>query len=149
MERRENAIVINQLNQSKMKFKTILFVAVLSLAFLSCKEQEPRGITVVSTEEMDTLLALENVQFIDVRSKEEYDKGNLPNSQNIDFNSPTFEDDIVKLDKDKPVILYCQRGGRSAKCAEKMQEAGFKKIYDLKGGFSKWQFKTLDLKLKS
>jgi len=129
--------------------KKINFVIAIILLFtiFSCKNESREGITVVSIEEMQMLSALDNVQLVDVRTPKEYNAGHLPNAQNIDFNSPTFEQDIKQLDKNKPIILYCQKGGRSAKCADKMHEAGFKKIFDLKGGFSKWQFKTLDLKL--
>lgn len=133
-----------------MKKLTLLIVFFIGITTFSCANKTNEGITVVSPEEMETLLNLEDVQLVDVRTNEEHSKGHLANSQNIDFNSPTFDEDIVKLDKEKPVLLYCQRGGRSAKCAEKMQEAGFKKIYDLKGGFSKWEHIKLDIfKLKS
>ena len=82
---------------------------------------------------------LDNVQLVDVRTPEEFQAGYIAEAQNIDFMSPTFEEDIKTLDKEKPVLLYCQKGGRSAKCAEKMKDLGFKKIYDLQGGFSKWK----------
>jgi len=96
-------------------------------------------IKLVTAEEMQSILELEDVQLVDLRSPEDYDENHILNSQNIDFSSPTFDDDITKLDKEKPVILYCKGGGRSAKCAQKLKEAGFKKIYDLDGGISKWK----------
>ena len=37
------------------------------------------------------------------------------------------------------MILYCKGGHRSAKCAKKLKEAGFEKIYELEGGISKWK----------
>lgn len=129
--------------------KKLTFLLLIVLLISSCENKQTGEITVVSTEEMQSILDLQEVQLLDVRTQDEYNKGHLTNSQNIDFNSPTFDKDIAGLNKDKPVILYCQKGGRSAKCAEKMQLAGFKKIYDLEGGFSKWQFKVLQLNLKS
>lgn len=123
----------------------VLFALVLMLSILSCSSKKESRITVITTEEMQTLLALDNVQLVDVRTIKEHNKGHIANSQNIDFHSPTFEDDITKLNKEKPVILYCQKGGRSAKCAERMEKAGFKKIYDLKGGFSEWEHVKRDL----
>lgn len=132
-----------------MKQSTLILSLLLVLFISSCTDKSTAEITVVSTEEMQTLLKLDDVQLIDVRSEKEHNKGHLASSQNIDFNSPTFDEDIKKLDKLKPVILYCQRGGRSAKCAKKLKDAGFIKIYDLKGGFSKWQHQKLDLKLKT
>lgn len=117
-------------------FSLLLVVLVFSGCLQTSKE---KAIQVVTSEEMQTLLELDNVQLIDVRTPEEYAEGYIKNFQNIDFFSETFDADILKLDKDKPVILYCKKGGRSAKCAEKMLEAGFVKIYDLQGGISKWE----------
>ena len=111
--------------------------------------KEDGNIKLVTPDEMQTLLELEDVQLIDVRSPEEHREENIPESQNIDYNSPTFEEDISKLDKDKPVILYCRTGNRSAKCSKKLKEAGFVKIYDLEGGFSKWKHDGLDIDTKS
>ena len=96
-------------------------------------------VKLVTAEEMQSILELEDVQLVDVRTSREYEVEHIVNSQNIDFSSPTFDEDIAKLDKGKPVILYCKGGGRSAKCAKKLKEAGFEKVYDLEGGISKWK----------
>ncbi|MBO3117695.1 rhodanese-like domain-containing protein [Winogradskyella sp. DF17] len=135
-----------------MKKITVVFLLTLGvLISTSCKETENNiEIELVTAEEMKSILELEDVQLIDVRTPEEYDEIHIVNAQNIDFMSPTFDNDISKLDKSKPVILYCRSGGRSAKCAEKMLEAGFEKIYDLEGGISKWQHSDkLNIKRKS
>ncbi|WP_240507497.1 rhodanese-like domain-containing protein [Winogradskyella aurantia] len=108
----------------------------------NCKNNQAETtseIKLVTAEEMQTILDVEDAQLIDVRTPEEFEEGHILNAQNIDFSSPTFDEEVNKLDKSRPVILYCRSGGRSAKCAEKMKEAGFKKIYDLEGGISKWQ----------
>ena len=88
---------------------------------------------------MQDILEQEDVQLVDVRTPEEYEAEHIVNSQNIDFRSPTFEEDVKQLDKTKPVILYCRSGRRSAECAKKLKEAGFEKVYDLEGGISKWK----------
>ncbi len=121
-----------------MKKLPCLYLLLL-IAFSSCKEAESSKITVITPEEMQSFLEADNVQLIDVRTQDEYNKGHIKGAQNINFFSPTFFDDISKLDKEKPVYLYCNSGKRSAKCAEKMIEIGFVKIYDLEGGFSKWK----------
>lgn len=119
------------------------------LFFASCADEKKGEVKIVSPEEMQTLIELEDIQLVDVRTAEEHKKGFIAHAQNIDFNSPTFEEDITKLDKTKPVVLYCRSGGRSAKCAQKLKEAGFVKIYDLEGGISKWKHKGLEVKVKS
>ncbi len=124
---------------------TILSIMMLLFA-TGCEEDINKGeIKLVTAEEMQTLLEQKDVQLVDVRTSEEYEDGHISNSQNIDFNSPTFDEDISKLDKTKPVMLYCKSGGRSAKCSQKLLKAGFIKIYDLKGGFTQWKFKGFDI----
>ncbi len=130
-----------------MKKLVLIFGVVFLLVLSGCSDDKNNGeIKLVTAEEMQILLEQKDVQLVDVRTPQEYIEGNIENSQNIDFNSPTFADDIVKLDKSKPVLLYCKSGGRSAKCAKKLQEAGFIKIYDLDGGITKWKFKNFKIK---
>jgi len=131
-----------------MKKLFFLCCIALCVSITACKNDIKASeeiIIVVSPEEMQDLLQLDGVQLVDVRTPQEHKEAHIPNSQNIDFKSPTFEQDIENLDKNKPVILYCNSGGRSTKCAKKMKEAGFIKIYDLDGGISKWKHEGLDI----
>ena len=125
-----------------MKKIYIICCLLVAISFsVSCIDSkiDNTEIKLVTAEEMQSILELEDVQLVDVRTPKEYDEIRIANSQNINFQSPTFDKDITNLDKKKPVILYCKSGGRSAKCARKLKEAGFKKIYDLEGGISKWE----------
>ncbi len=107
-------------------------------------------VKLVTAEEMQSILQMEDVQLVDVRTPQEFDEEHIVNSQNIDFTSPTFDEDISKLDKAKPVILYCKGGNRSAKCAKKLKDAGFEKIYELEGGISKWKHSDkINIEIKS
>lgn len=101
----------------------------------------------VSAEEMESILEIEGVQLIDVRTPEEFAEGFIEGAQNIDFYSDTFDQDILKLDKTRPVVLYCKSGGRSANCAEKLVKAGFVKVYDLDGGITQWQHKGFGVEI--
>ncbi|RMG83102.1 MAG: rhodanese-like domain-containing protein [Bacteroidetes bacterium] len=80
-----------------------------------------------------------NPQLIDVRTPEEYAQGTIPGAINMNFHSPDFEQNLNTLDKNKPVFVFCQSGGRSFKSAQKMKEMGFKEIYELKVGYSGWE----------
>ena len=80
----------------------------------------------------------QDVQLIDVRTSKEYIEGYIKEAQNIDFNSADFLNQISKLDKDTPVLVYCALGSRSAKASKVLDYHGFKKIYDLKGGYFSW-----------
>ncbi|MFL0352208.1 rhodanese-like domain-containing protein [Xanthomarina sp. GH4-25] len=115
----------------------------LLILFTGCKNSEQTNVNLVTVEEMETILEMDGVQLIDVRTPEEFSEGFIEGAQNIDFYSDTFDQDILKLDKTKPVVLYCKSGGRSAKCSEKLIEAGFIKVYDLDGGITQWKHNGL------
>ena len=82
--------------------------------------------------------ATPNAQLLDVRTPQEFASQHLDYAQNINWNGDDFEAKVAKLDKSKPVFVYCMAGSRSKKAAVKLEELGFQKIYDLQGGIMKW-----------
>ena len=126
-----------------MKNSATIFSMVLFLVTLSCINEDKA--VMVTPEEMQTILHSEDVQLIDVRTPEEYSDGHIENSQNIDFKSPTFGEDILVLDKSKPVIVYCKSGKRSGNSSKILMKAGFVKVYDLEGGILEWKEKGLEV----
>ncbi|RZV66641.1 MAG: rhodanese-like domain-containing protein [Flavobacteriaceae bacterium] len=126
-----------------------IILVTLALGFISCQETNSSDIKVVSPEEMKSLIEMDEVQLVDVRTEAEYRLEHIAKSQNIDVRSPNFDEEIQKLDKDRPVIVYCRSGIRSAKCVAKLKDAGFVKIYDLNGGIAKWKYKGLEVETKS
>ncbi|WP_271765172.1 rhodanese-like domain-containing protein [Aquimarina algiphila] len=126
-----------------MRIKPFLLVTFFSLLLFNCKQVEDKSSTVelITVEEMDSLLEMGKVQLIDVRTPGEYADGHIDGASNIDFRDDNFEALIAKVDKTKPVAVYCGRGGRSGKCSAYMKKAGFTKIYDLDGGITEWKFK--------
>ena len=125
--------------------KGIILSFFMLLMITSCinKKVNFEGIELITATEMRSILELEDIQLVDVRTSEEYDEKHIENAQNIDFRSPNFDKDISKLDKSKPVLVYCKKGVRSSKCAKKLKDAGFEKVYDLEGGLSKWEFSDI------
>jgi len=124
------------------KFGCVLLVL---LTFSNCKNNSSEAIELITAAEMKEISKIEGIQLVDVRTPNEYNEGHLPNALNIDFLDKNFEINIQQLDKTKPVIVYCQRGSRSAKCASQLIANGFVKIYDLDNGFSKWKSSGLEV----
>ena len=85
-----------------------------------------------------------NAFLLDVRTAGEFGGGHLPKAMNIDFRSPDFNAKVAQLSKDKPVLIYCLSGGRSAQAAEQMRAAGFQ-VTEMKGGYLKWTTKLKPL----
>ncbi len=44
----------------------------------------------------------------------------------------------LKLDKERPVLIYCLAGPRSKSALAVFQKAGFKTVYELSGGINAW-----------
>ena len=85
------------------------------------------------------------VVLLDVRSPEEFREGHISKSLNIDWNGPDFEKQVIRLDKSRPVLVYCMRGARSESAAAKMRSMGFKEVYELKGGMAEWKTSNLPI----
>ena len=79
-------------------------------------------------------------QLVDVRTPSEFKSGHIKGAVNIDFfNTSKFMDALQKYDKEKAIYLYCRSGSRSNNAARKLENIGFKEIYDLQGGFMNWR----------
>ena len=76
---------------------------------------------------------------LDVRTPGEFKKGYIKDARLLDIFSDEFDVELNKLDRNATYYVYCASGGRSAECSEKMQELGFKKVYDLDGGMGAWR----------
>ncbi len=130
--------------------KKLLFVLGLTtlLFFTACKEKTTaQEIKVITPEEVyEAVRNSEDLQLIDVRTQDEFGEDHLAAAQNICVTDNDFEEKVSKLDKEKPVYLYCRSGKRSAKAASIMKEMGFKEIYDMEGGFLNWDSQGLQEK---
>lgn len=73
--------------------------------------------------------------LIDVRTPMEFQSGHIPGALNIDVQ--VLPARLKDVPKDKPVVLYCRSGNRSASAAGVLQRAGYTEIYDL-GGIGAW-----------
>lgn len=82
--------------------------------------------------------------ILDVRTPEERADGYIENSVNLDFYSPSFREDLDKLDKGKAYLVYCHSGNRSRTTTEDiMKELGFREVYNMLGGISGWKEEEL------
>ncbi|SDF20203.1 Rhodanese-related sulfurtransferase [Dyadobacter soli] len=116
-----------------MKITHILTTILVGLPFALQAQKQ------LTTEEFEKQLnKAGDAQLLDVRTPDEYGEGHLANAANVDYKSADFKEKITKLDKNKPVYVYCLSGGRSAAAATALHESGFKEVYDMKGGYLKW-----------
>ena len=105
----------------------------------ACGPAQAPQVSVIGNEELVELLKNPDVQLVDVRTPEEVSYGIIENATIIDFYDPKFEQKIAAFDKEKPIVLYCAAGGRSAQAGQRLAGLGFQEIYDLGVGFRGWK----------
>jgi rhodanese-related sulfurtransferase len=77
----------------------------------------------------------EDFQLIDVREDFEYEMSNL-NGELIPLGGILIETD--KISKDKPVVIMCRSGKRSAMAVMQLEAQGYTNLYNLQGGILAW-----------
>ena len=82
-------------------------------------DANPKEISRAEAREM-----LENgAQLVDVRADHEWEAGHLPGAVHIPLDE--LSQRATEIDKDRPVILYCRGGNRSAMATTALAEAGY------------------------
>jgi len=136
--------------------KLYVFLIALTIGLFACKsssQKETPTTQVVTPNKSEKVvihrvdnadfaakLADPNAQLVDVRTPDEHAEGAIEGAVNINYHDKDFAEQIAgKLDKNKPVLLYCAGGVRSAKAAKIVKKQGFTQIYDLKNGYGGWE----------
>jgi len=120
--------------------KIILNSFVIVLLILSaCTNGQNTNYQLNVNEFADKLKQTTDAQLVDVRTPGEFAGGHLLNAINYDWNGNEFEAQTKKLDKQKPVFVYCLSGGRSGSAASNLRNVGFKSVYEMNGGMMKWR----------
>ena len=126
--------------------KSLLLIILLCLFIIlnSCMKEEEEKIVeyikITPREAQEMMLsqdATKSVIILDVRTQEEFESGHIPSAVLL----PDFEvrknAEYVIPDKDKIIIVYCQRGGRSKSASKALIEMGYTNVFDL-GSILDW-----------
>ena len=91
----------------------------------------------VSAPEAKTLMdTVPGLVIIDVSPA--FRKGHLPGAVNYPLGDGTLENTLPSLDRAQPYLVYCHNDTAAIKGAQKLIDAGFPKVYRLKGNFQGW-----------
>ena len=71
--------------------------------------------------------------LLDVRTEAEFAVSHLAGARRVDPDAAS-----VALPKNTPIVTYCSVGYRSAKFAQRLQEAGFTDVRNLEGSIFQW-----------
>lgn len=90
--------------------------------------------------EFEQAIQVKGIQLLDVRRPEEFKEGHIKGATLANWqNEEEFKTKAAKLDKAKPVYVYCLAGVRSNKAATWLTQQGFTKVVNLEGGIEAWK----------
>ena len=115
----------------------ILFFVILS--FIIFNEYKTITKKFKDITPQDAVFLINNDAFIlDVRESTELTKGIIKNSKHITFSSVESSLDSIKKYANKPTIVYCKTGIKSATISNILTKNNFSEVYSMKGGFEAW-----------
>jgi rhodanese-related sulfurtransferase len=75
--------------------------------------------------------------LLDVRSKSEFDAGNISLSINIPVDE--LRQRLNELPRDKTIFIYCEAGLRGYLAQRILVQSGFNNVFNLSGGYRLWK----------
>jgi rhodanese-related sulfurtransferase len=98
----------------------------------------PAGYYTISTVEgLKTRLKDPQVLLVDVREPSEYRSGHIPNAINIPLR--TLTQNLDQIARDRPVVLYCSSGYRSAMGVMTLHLLGYDQVQGFPPSFAGWK----------
>ena len=107
-------------------------------------QQRLSKVKAVGPAEATRLLNHDNAIMIDMRSDKDYREGHIVNAINLQAGKGEIPATLNKY-RERPVIVYCQRGNQSTAVCNKLSKQGFETVYNLHGGVIAWQKAELPL----
>jgi len=101
-------------------------------------EEAVTGSTISVTELKAKMDAHDNFMLIDVREPGEFEIVRIPGSTLIPKQEFLNGSALEKLPQDRPIILHCKSGVRSAECLAVLKQAGFADATHVAGGVVAW-----------
>jgi hydroxyacylglutathione hydrolase len=148
---REHPIVIvadpGRENESAIRLGRIGFDHVVGYLKDGLRSLESRPDLTVTTERLSAQFAAELLSSpqpplaIDVRAPRERDQKHIAGSLGVPLNHLT--ENLEKLPKDRPLLVYCAGGYRSSIAASLLQSRGLRRVSEIAGGIVAWETANL------
>jgi hydroxyacylglutathione hydrolase len=95
-------------------------------------EKEP--VPTIAPEKLDEI---EEVYVLDVRTKNDFVAGHIPGATQLHGGRVLWR--LEELPKDKPIVIHCQTGPRSAVVASMLRASGLEGVAELEGSYEGWK----------
>ena len=128
-----------------MRNRIALFAAVVALAagiavFGLTQRSTETATPVISQEDaLELIDSGDEILILDVRTQREFDGGRVPGAVLIPHTELMDRFDEIAEFMDKPVVVYCEAGGRAGRAENELREAGFTNLLHLEGDMRAWK----------
>jgi rhodanese-related sulfurtransferase len=82
---------------------------------------------------------------LDLRAAEAYAAGHINGARHFDAGQIPSAAEALKKYKERPLIVYCDRGMTAAVAVRTLVQQGFTKVFNLRGGIAAWRAENLPL----
>lgn len=110
----------------------------LMLIWPMLKRGAGAGVTQASPTEAVLLINRANALVLDVRDDQEFAGGHIADAKHIPAAQLEARINELRRYRDRPLIINCQGGVRSAKACDLLRKHEFSKVYNLQGGLNAW-----------
>ena len=93
---------------------------------------------VLGSKEVTLLINREPAMLVDVRSEADFRAGHITNAINIPLDQIEVQINKITSNSKKNIIVYCQKGVRSAQAFRLLNKLGLPKLYTIDGGLDAW-----------
>ncbi len=125
----------------RVAFSAIMVGGIFMSFFGLFSGNAARGYENLDAKSAHTRLA--DFRIIDVRGDDEYcsGTGHIPGAELIPL--PQLERGKFPQKDDKPILVVCRSGARSARAASLLASEGYTNLYNLSGGIMSWNASNL------
>lgn len=131
----------------KIKYTLLLILAIQFTNLVNAQMVESSAYNImlktllsrnVNEISVDSAAQLRDVIFVDSREEKEYKTSHIQGAVFVGYENQDLKA-LKNIDKSKTLIVYCSVGYRSEKTTQKLNQLGFKNVYNLYGGIFEWK----------
>jgi phage shock protein E len=117
----------------------IAILIALSLISLGCAPESAANREISPEQLLSMAAEPDSVFILDVRSPKEFAESHVPGAVNVPHDQVATRLGDLPDPDGRPVVVYCERGGRASRAEAVLMQAGFSDVRHLTGDMSAWR----------
>jgi rhodanese-related sulfurtransferase len=83
--------------------------------------------------------------LLDLRPQQAFQEGHITGARHLDAAQIASAGESLRRYKERPLIVYCDRGTAAGAAVRALTQQGFTKVFNLRGGIAAWRAESLPL----